>query len=126
MHPLLQFFPRMAVWKNNHYVVISVVAMILGHWGLILRMVQTIQARWVDGACEVTRNSVTFNSIVYSYTMIFDFIIMILTGIKIQFGRGDYRSELVRLLYIDGLMYFAIAFVVNMIAVVSLHWSCRI
>jgi len=82
-------------------------------------MVETIHARWIDGSCQVIDSSVTYNSVVYSYTMVFDFTIMVLTGIKIQFGRGDYRSELVRRLYIDGIMYFAVAFVVNLIAVVS-------
>ncbi|KAK7441807.1 hypothetical protein VKT23_016469 [Stygiomarasmius scandens] len=108
----------LAVWKGNKYVIYAVVAMILGHWGLLFRMVETIHARWIDGSCQVIDSSVTYNSVVYSYTMVFDFTIMILTGIKIQFGRGDYRSELVRLLYIDGIMYFAVAFVVNLIAVI--------
>ncbi|THV03452.1 hypothetical protein K435DRAFT_651152 [Dendrothele bispora CBS 962.96] len=108
-----------AVWKGNHFVTVPVIAMILCHWGLLLRMVDTIHASWVDGqGCAVTSSSVTYNSVVYSYTMVFDFIIMILTGVRIRFGRGDYRSELVRLLYMDGIMYFAVAFVVNLIAVI--------
>jgi len=94
--------------------------MIIGHWVLLIRLITSVHARWVDGqGCQVVGISAIYSSIVYSYAMLLDFTVMILTGTKIRFGRGDYNGKLVRLLYTDGIMYFAVAFVVNLFALVS-------
>ncbi|EEB92365.1 hypothetical protein MPER_09140 [Moniliophthora perniciosa FA553] len=55
----------------------------------------------------------------YSYTMIFDFAVLCLTGYKLNFGRAPFQgSALVQLLTLDGLLYFLIAFLANAVAVV--------
>ncbi|KAF5367488.1 hypothetical protein D9758_003728 [Tetrapyrgos nigripes] len=107
-----------AVWKSHYYVIIPLVAVILGHWVLLLRTVVLVKASWVDGAgCQVTGNDPKLITAVYIYSMLFDFLVMILTGIKLGFGTGQ-KSQLVKMLYLDGLMYFLIAFTANLVAVV--------
>ncbi|THV07406.1 hypothetical protein K435DRAFT_848348 [Dendrothele bispora CBS 962.96] len=108
-----------AVWKSHYFVIIPLVALILGHWVLLLRTVVLVKANWVDAlsTCQVTGNDPKLITAVYIYSMIFDFIVMCLTGIKLGFGTRQ-KSELVKMLYLDGLMYFLIAFTANLVAVV--------
>lgn len=109
-----------AVWRSDTYVVVSLIILILGHWALLLRTAVLVKADWIDGqGCVDTGNDIKILIALFTYSMIFDFIVMVLTGIKLRFGfLQKTQSRLVKMLYTDGLMYFAIVFTVDLVALV--------
>ncbi|EEB94724.1 hypothetical protein MPER_06416, partial [Moniliophthora perniciosa FA553] len=99
-----------ALWRGYKYVIFSIIAMMLAHWGLVLRISVLISASWVDGqGCVIVNNMAGLIRVTYGYTMGFDFAILCISAYKLGTAPGK-RSELVQLLYYDGLIYFIIAF----------------
>jgi len=110
----------MAVWSQKLYIVIPLVAIILGHWSLLLHGV-LLKAKWVDGeGCLITATDHRLLGITFIYTMTFDFIVLLLTGWKLMITTGA-RSHLVKLVFGDGLIFFMIAFLANLIATIFMH-----
>ncbi|CCL99581.1 uncharacterized protein FIBRA_01599 [Fibroporia radiculosa] len=106
----------MAVWSQSLYIVIPLVIVILGHWSLILQGV-LLKASWVPGTgCAITQTNNTILAATFIYSMCFDALVMTLNVVKL-FGRTS-RSQLVSLLFKDGLIYFIVAFVANLIATI--------
>ncbi|KAF8652393.1 hypothetical protein AX16_004421 [Volvariella volvacea WC 439] len=107
----------MAVWSQRWYIIAPLVVIILGHWSLLLHGV-VLKAEWQDGAgCVITGTNTEVLSASWIYTMAFDFIVLSLTAYKLLFPTTG-RSRLVNLIFSDGLIYFAIAFLANMIATI--------
>lgn len=107
----------MALWSQRLYIVVPLVIIILGHWSLILQGV-LLKAEWVDGeGCVITKTNTTILAATFIYSMCFDLVVLILTAIKLAFPLGR-RSQLTSLLFKDGLIYFFIAFVANLIATI--------
>jgi len=46
----------MAIWNQNLYIVVPLVVIILGQFGIILRSVVNVQAVWVPGQGCATTN----------------------------------------------------------------------
>lgn len=69
-----------------------------------------MEAAWVDGSCVITKTQNTILAASFIYGMSFDFIVLMLTGLKLAFPTGG-RSKLVSLIFGDGLIYFAVAWV---------------
>ena len=68
-----------------------------------------LKAEWVPGeGCAITQTNNTVLAATFIYSMCFDLIILILTAGKLILPRG-HRSQLVTLLFKDGLIYFVIA-----------------
>jgi len=106
-----------AIWSKRWFIVAPLVAIILGHWSLLLFGIH-VKAMWVDGqGCVITGTSSRLLAITFIYTMIFDFIVLALTAFKLIFGATT-RSPLVNLVFNDGLAYFFIAFLANVVATV--------
>ncbi|KAI0654401.1 hypothetical protein C8Q70DRAFT_526634 [Cubamyces menziesii] len=108
----------MAVWSQKWWVVVLLVGIILGHWSFLLHGV-LLKATWVPGqGCVITSTNNRLLAITFSYTMGFDAIVLSLTawklGIKSLHTRD--RSRIVRLIFDDGLIYFIVALVSNIIA----------
>jgi len=59
--------------------------------------------------CAITETNNTLLAATFIYTMSFDFVTLILTGVRLISGNG--HSRLVNLIFNDGLIYFVIAFV---------------
>ncbi|RDB29960.1 hypothetical protein Hypma_014176 [Hypsizygus marmoreus] len=107
----------MAVWSQRWYIVIPLVAVILGHWSLLLHGI-LLKAAWVpDQGCVITSTDNNILAITFIYSMAFDFTVLSLTAFKLYFGAST-RSRLVSLIFHDGLIYFVIAFLANLIATV--------
>jgi len=106
-----------AVWSQNKWVIFPIVAIILGHWSLLLHGI-LLKAEWEEGVgCVITQTSNTILAGTFIYTMSFDFVILSLTAWKLAIAPSG-RSRLVTLIFGDGLIYFLIAFSANALATV--------
>ncbi|KAI0918715.1 hypothetical protein AcV5_002633 [Taiwanofungus camphoratus] len=109
----------MAVWSQSWYIVIPLVLVILGHWSLLLHGI-LLKAAWIPGeGCQITETSNTILAATFIYSMMFDFTVLMLTAWKLAFPahRGD-QSRIVQLIFGDGLIFFIIAFLANMLATI--------
>ncbi|KAF9787906.1 hypothetical protein BJ322DRAFT_1105944 [Thelephora terrestris] len=106
----------MAVWSQKWFIVVPLVALILGHWSLLMHGV-LLKAAWIQGSCAIiyTNNKILAASFIYG--MAFDFIVLCLTAWKLAFPSGG-RSRLVTLIFGDGLIYFLVAFLSNLLATI--------
>ncbi|KAF8815103.1 hypothetical protein BYT27DRAFT_7216821 [Phlegmacium glaucopus] len=114
-----------AIWAQNKYIIGLLVLIILGHWSLILQGVQ-LKATWVDGVgCVITKTNNTVLAAIFIYSMCFDLIVLLLNTYKLvrlnshapasqMYG----RSRLVHMMVADGLVYFLIAFLANLVATI--------
>ncbi|KAJ3482673.1 hypothetical protein NLI96_g6823 [Meripilus lineatus] len=111
----------MAMWHQNKYIVIPLVIIILGHWSLILQGV-LLKASWIEGVgCAITETNNTVLAATFIYSMCFDLIVLILSAVRLLSQRGG--SQIVKMLFKDGLIYFFIAFAANFVATVFMCLS---
>ncbi|KAG8880347.1 hypothetical protein FRB98_005169 [Tulasnella sp. 332] len=99
-----------AVWSRHRMIMYPFILLSLGQWAVLLHSVVTVSAAWDDVAMACTiKSSPTVNlQVLYLYTMIFDFFVLIATSI------GLYRiadkqtpgNQLWSMLFQDGLAYF--------------------
>ncbi|KAI0090322.1 hypothetical protein BDY19DRAFT_765871 [Irpex rosettiformis] len=107
-----------AVWSQNTYLVVALVLVILGHWSLLLHGI-LLKAEWVEGQCQITSTNNTILAASFIYSMCFDFTILCLTAVKLSLPhRNSESSQLVKLIFGDGLIFFIIAFLSNLIATI--------
>lgn len=106
-----------AVWSRNKYIVTFLALVILGHWSLLLHGI-LLKARWVDGAgCVIVSTNSRILAISFIYSMAFDFTVLCLTAYKLMSPQSG-RSRLMELIFNDGLIYFLIAFLANLVATI--------
>lgn len=97
-----------AVWSQSLYIVVPLVAIILGHWSLLLHGL-LIKASWIDGeGCVITNTDNKLLAVTFIYSMCFDFLVMCLTAYKLLYPRNG-RSRLVNMIFGDGLIFFFVA-----------------
>ncbi|KAH7925423.1 hypothetical protein BV22DRAFT_1011188 [Leucogyrophana mollusca] len=105
----------MAVWSQNRYVVVLLILVILVHWSFLLHGL-LLKAAWIPGeGCAITYTNNQILAISFIYSMAFDFLVLCLTGWKLAFPANG-RSKLIKLIFGDGLIYFLIAFLANLLA----------
>jgi len=115
----------MALWSLNRWIVGGLTIIILGHWSLILKGV-LVTAKWVPGnGCVILDTDNTILAAIFIYSMCFDFIVLVLSayqlfgvGFAVKGGSGIGKSRIGQLLFGDGLIFFLIAFLANLIATV--------
>ncbi|KAK0480509.1 hypothetical protein EDD18DRAFT_1205509 [Armillaria luteobubalina] len=109
-----------AVWGQSIYVIVSLVALICGQFGIILKSVTNVHASFIYGAgCSIDSTESSLFAAMYLYTMGTDFIVMCLMVYKLWYKRRhQQRSRIMKLMFVDGLAYFALAFVVNLLAAI--------
>ncbi|GJE94553.1 hypothetical protein PsYK624_107230 [Phanerochaete sordida] len=108
-----------AVWSQSKYIIAALVLIIMGHWSLLLHGL-LIKAEWIPGTgCAITNTDNTMLAATFIYSMCFDLTVLVLTAYKLAWPtkRAD-RSQLVNLIFGDGLIFFFIAFVANLIATI--------
>lgn len=103
-----------AVWSQNRVIVCLLVAVMLGQWSFLLHGI-LLEAKWLNGACVITSTNNQILAISFIYTMAFDFLVLCLAGWKLAYPASG-SSKLVKLIFGDGLIYFVIAFLSNLIA----------
>ena len=100
----------MAVWGQKWYIIAALVSISLGHWSLLLHGI-LLTARWIPGqGCIITSTDSKLLSATFIYSMVFDFTVLILTASKLVRPSGT-KSQLVNMMFADGLYYFIIAYV---------------
>lgn len=104
----------MAVWGQHRTIVCLLVVVMLGQWSFLLHGV-LLKAEWMDGACVITSTDNKILAISFLYTMAFDLLVLCLAGWKLAAGE---RSKLIKLIFGDGLIYFVIAFLANLLATI--------
>ncbi|KAG7447372.1 uncharacterized protein BT62DRAFT_892523 [Guyanagaster necrorhizus] len=102
-----------AVWGESLYVTIPLAALICGQFGIILKSVTNVHASFIFGSgCSIDSSESTLFAAMYLYTMGTDFIVMCLMVYKLWYKRRhQHRSRIMRLMFVDGLAYFALAYV---------------
>ncbi|OCH85025.1 hypothetical protein OBBRIDRAFT_344570 [Obba rivulosa] len=108
-----------AVWSQSWWITIPLVCVILGHWSLLLHGI-LLKAAWIDGqGCVITSTDNKLLAATFIYSMCFDFTVLMLTawGLAFPMGRRD-ASRIVNLIFKDGLIFFIIAFLANLLAVI--------
>ncbi|KAH8107958.1 hypothetical protein BXZ70DRAFT_913471 [Cristinia sonorae] len=104
----------MAIWGQQLSIVIPLVILILGHWTLIFQGV-IVQTQWVPGSgCVIIATRPNILSAMFIYSVCLDFIVLVLAAWKLYDRRG--HSQIVKLLFQDGLIYFTVAFFANIVA----------
>jgi hypothetical protein len=80
-----------------------------------------LKAAWIPGqGCVITDTDNTLLAATFIYSMCFDFTVLILTAAKLSLPRKrSESSKLVKLIFGDGLIFFIIAFLSNLLATVS-------
>ncbi|TFK73442.1 hypothetical protein BDN72DRAFT_734008, partial [Pluteus cervinus] len=112
-----------AVWSQNKWVAGGLILIILGHWSLILRGF-LVTADWVPGVgCVIAATDNRILAAIFIYSMCFDFVVLMLNlwkllGIGSNSGRSLLKSKIGQIIFEDGLIFFIIAFLINLIATV--------
>lgn len=112
-----------AVYANSKPITIVLVLLILGHWALILQGVQ-LTVVWSDELeqCVIVGTNNTILAATFIYSMCFDLIVFLLNVYKLSRRKGHSNaigdSRLGRMIFGDGLIYFFVAFLANVIATV--------
>ncbi|KAH8099855.1 hypothetical protein BXZ70DRAFT_222711 [Cristinia sonorae] len=107
----------MAIWGQSKYVVWPLALISAGHWAIVLQGV-VLEASWVPGqGCVATATKSSVLSMTFVYTICFDSIVFLLSAWKLAMPK-HHRSQLVDLMFRDGLGYFLLASIVNIPAAV--------
>ena len=131
-----------AVWNRAPLVTIPLVLASLGQWTVLFYAIATIRSDWSDtaNACIVEKVPPIYIELIYLYSeqsfpfcrvsqrrakiwrttaaMSFDFIVLVLTTIGLVMSHG--RSSLWQLVFRQGIIYFFVAFIVNVVPTVFL------
>ncbi|KAL0574389.1 hypothetical protein V5O48_007564 [Marasmius crinis-equi] len=108
-----------AVWSRDKYIIGGLSILIAGQFAIIIRSMFNVTAMFVPGnGCVTLSTQSDIFAAMYITTMGIDFIILLLTSYKIIMGNRGAHSGVVRLLFKDGLAYFGVAFLGNLIAVI--------
>ncbi|KAJ3812759.1 hypothetical protein EV368DRAFT_86485 [Lentinula lateritia] len=114
----------LAVYGNSKTLAIILIIAILGHWSLILQAGVLLKAAWSPEAnqCIIISTNNTILAATFIYSMVFDLLVFLLNAYKLGLRKGSTssmgESRLGRLLFGDGLVYFFVAFLSNLLATV--------
>ncbi|KAJ7138383.1 hypothetical protein C8R44DRAFT_944995 [Mycena epipterygia] len=108
----------LAIWSQNMWIKIFLAVIILGHWSLILQGV-LLKASWNQEAntCVITGTNNTILAATFTYSMCFDLLVFLLNAYKLGIKRQG-KSKLTKMVFKDGLIFFFIAFLANLLATV--------
>jgi hypothetical protein len=112
----------MAIYRNYRPLVVLLVVIILGHWALILQAGVLLKVAWSDetNQCEIVQSNNHILVATFMYSMVFDLLVFLLNAYKLSSRKENAigASRLGRMLFEDGLVYFFIAFLSNLLATV--------
>ncbi|KAG2152009.1 hypothetical protein BD769DRAFT_1623669 [Suillus cothurnatus] len=108
----------MALWEWKRRAVLSMLALSFGQCATLICTIITVQASWDHQAraCVVVKTNHILLNLNYAYTMLFDFVILVMTLFVL---RKRFRHEdLSNLLCRDGLVYFLVTSTCNTVPAV--------
>ncbi|KAF9527929.1 hypothetical protein CPB83DRAFT_814793 [Crepidotus variabilis] len=111
------------IWMHNIYVTSTLCLLILCQWVITIYTVRGLKSSWTPAGCVAEAASIRWSSTIYTYAIVFDFIVLCLNVYKL--GVTPYRTSkrifsLTHCLFKQGVIYFIIAFVANLIAVIMI------
>ncbi|KAG8690051.1 hypothetical protein FRC09_012159, partial [Ceratobasidium sp. 395] len=107
-----------AIWSRKTYITTGLLVIALGHWAILFLGVLSVRSAWnpTMNVCVVTGTSTTLLRLVYGYTMAFDLTVLVVSTAGLLRSGGRQGSDLWKLLFRDGIVYFLVAFVGNAVA----------
>jgi len=111
-------FRTLAIWSQEKWIKILLIVVILGHWSLILQGV-LLKAHWdpLAGGCVITSSNNTILAATFTYSMCFDLLVFTLNAYKLGIKRKS-SSKLSKMIFKDGLIFFFVAFLANLVATI--------
>ncbi|KAF9468960.1 hypothetical protein BDZ94DRAFT_1153057 [Collybia nuda] len=108
-----------ALWDRKRVVIGILGVLCLAHWALLYRTMFIVTSEWDDTlrGCVVTATNPSLLNTTFFYTMGFDLIILIFTAVALL-KKHSARTDLWKLLFHDGLVYFVVSFSTNCIPAV--------
>ncbi|KAH8119016.1 hypothetical protein DFH11DRAFT_1562450 [Phellopilus nigrolimitatus] len=108
-----------AIWMQKKVILAILGLAGLVQWALIFRDIAIRRAHWDDQtrACVIGSEFPTDLLLIYFPSMAFDLLVLVLSTIGL-FGEGSIRSQLQKMLFRQGLLYFLAAFTSNLIPVI--------
>ena len=109
-----------AIWQRNRWIIIFFLVVGCGLWGVQMHGVTTVRASWdpLLATCNVESVTGIYLTLVYLYTMFTDLSVLIVTLAGLSWSPG--RSGLWRMLWDQGISFFIVAFIANLIPAVML------
>ena len=100
----------MAVWQNNKLVVIGLSVLLAAQFAISIRPTMGIKAVYDEHfGCWPVKVEIDVFASFFMTTMAVDFVILLLTVYKTYNEyKSMYRSGLIKLIFRDGLAYFAV------------------
>ncbi|KAF8974584.1 hypothetical protein BDZ97DRAFT_1751348 [Flammula alnicola] len=108
-----------ALWERRRSVIAILGVLCLAHWTLLYRTMFIVVSQWEPAvnACVVVQTNPSMLNTTFFFTMGFDFVILIFTAVALL-SRHSARTDLWKLLFQDGLVYFFVSFSTNCIPAV--------
>ncbi|KAH7920513.1 hypothetical protein BV22DRAFT_1198855 [Leucogyrophana mollusca] len=106
------------IWKEDRIVLVCLTLVSLGHWSVLMLGLTDIVAFMdvIQGSCIVQYANHANMSALFMYTMLYDLLVLVLTIAGLSRARS--ASALWRTLYNQGVTYFAITFVANIVPMI--------
>ncbi|KAG8800160.1 hypothetical protein FRC17_006952, partial [Serendipita sp. 399] len=109
-----------AIWQRNRYISAFFIVIGIGLWGILMHAVTTVRAQWSpeQNTCAVDAVTGVQLSLIYFYTMFTDLAVLLVTLAGLSWSPG--KSGLWRMLWEQGIMYFMVACIANVIPAIMM------
>ncbi|KAG1738923.1 uncharacterized protein EDB91DRAFT_1082617 [Suillus paluster] len=104
------------IWTNSYLLRLLLVVLSLGHWTILTLFVASARASSTNGMCMITFVNPAYSSAVVIYGMSYDLLLLVWTVVGLW---SISSSTLWKLLVKQGVIYFVINLVVNIILLLS-------
>ncbi|KAF8839736.1 hypothetical protein BDN67DRAFT_969579 [Paxillus ammoniavirescens] len=104
------------IWKDSRFVLCLLSLVSVAHWTVLILALTSIDASMTSGGCEVVYVETAKALAVYLFTMFYDMLVLVLTTIGLS--RKQSNCTLWRRLYRQGIAYFAMTFLANIMPLV--------
>ncbi|KAF8226507.1 hypothetical protein L208DRAFT_1425050 [Tricholoma matsutake] len=105
-------------WECQKIIIILLGVLCLAHWALLYQTMFIVTAVWEDHTlgCVITGTNPSLLNTTFFFTIGFDFIIFVFTAVVLlKKHSASAQTDLWKLLFQDGLIYFLVSFSMNCI-----------
>ncbi|KIJ60146.1 hypothetical protein HYDPIDRAFT_99346 [Hydnomerulius pinastri MD-312] len=104
------------IWRDSRPVLGLLSLVAVGHWTILALGLTDVDAFMSNGSCDVVYANHTKTASLFIYTMFYDMLVFLLTIVGLS--RKPSASALWKRLYRQGVVYFAITFLANIVPMV--------